>query len=169
MTKINFAILILLITLCGGSMTFGQVVNEEEMLSDINYIRSQGRYCGRNYYPPAPPVIWNNTLELVANVHCASMYRNNYFNHRDLHGKRVGDRADKLGYDYKLIGENIAVGYDEENSVLIGWLESREHCECIMNPKFTEVGVSRVGEYWTQVFGITRKEAWDKYGRRMKR
>lgn len=143
-----------------------QTFSESKMLSDINYIRSKGRYCGGKYYHPVAPVRWSETLELVANKHSADMYKGGYFSHVDKKGLRVGNRADQLGYDYKVIGENIAVGYHQVNEVLVGWLESDEHCACIMNPYFREVGVSRVGDYWTQVFGITRPEALKTYGER---
>jgi uncharacterized protein YkwD len=37
--------------------------------------------------------------------------------------------------------------------VVDNWLKSPGHCKNIMNKAFKEVGVGRVGDYWTQNFG----------------
>jgi len=43
-----------------------------------------------------------------------------------------------------------------------GWLQSPHHCENLMTPRFTEMGVAfavnpatDAGVYWTQTFGTT--------------
>jgi uncharacterized protein YkwD len=53
------------------------------------------------------------------------------------------------GFSY---GENIAFGQRSEREVMQGWLSSPGHCKNIMSKTFKEMGVSRVGDYWTQVF-----------------
>jgi len=37
--------------------------------------------------------------------------------------------------------------------VIEGWLKSPGHCKNIMSQKYKEMGVARVGNYWTQTFG----------------
>jgi uncharacterized protein YkwD len=81
------------------------------------------------------------------------MYTNNYFNHTGLNGSSAGDRIIAAGYAWRSFGENIAKGYSTEQSVMDGWIRSEGHCKNIMNPGFKEMGVARVGTYWTQEFG----------------
>jgi uncharacterized protein YkwD len=50
--------------------------------------------------------------------------------------------------------------------VVQGWLDSPDHCENIMDPRFTEMGiayapgqVSRRGLYWVQLLAAPRRVA----------
>ena len=63
-----------------------------------------------------------------------------------------------MGYQEKLVGENIAYGPESVEEVVRGWLDSPGHCENIMDPRFAEMGIaystgqiSRHGLYWVQV------------------
>ena len=47
-------------------------------------------------------------------------------------------------------GENIATGYTSEREVVDAWIKSPGHCKNIMNKAYKEMGVARVGNYWTQ-------------------
>ena len=95
---------------------------------------------------------WNSQLEQAALTHSNDMYANNYFSHAAQDGSKAGDRIDDAGYRWRNYGENIAFGYRSEREVIRGWILSPGHCKNIMNKSFKEMGVSRVGDYWTQVF-----------------
>ena len=56
-------------------------------------------------------------------------------------GKEIDER---FFYD-----KAINLGEDTDN----GWINSSGHCSNIMDPKFKEIGVAKVGDYWTLVFG----------------
>jgi uncharacterized protein YkwD len=45
------------------------------------------------------------------------------------------------------------MGYTTEKQVVDAWLKSPGHCKNIMNKNYKEMGVARVGTYWTQTFG----------------
>ncbi|MFO0808694.1 MAG: FG-GAP-like repeat-containing protein [Gemmataceae bacterium] len=67
-------------------------------------------------------------------------------------------RADYAGYDYMALGENIAYGYSDANSVMNAWMNSAGHRANILNTAYTEIGVSvQAGVngtlYFTQEFG----------------
>ena len=49
-------------------------------------------------------------------------------------------------------GENIANGYTAERSVVDGWIKSPGHCKNLMNKAYKEMGVAKIGTYWTQEF-----------------
>jgi uncharacterized protein YkwD len=133
--------------------TVPTTVNKTVMLQLINSVRQKGCQCGDTYYNPAPSLTWNNQLEAAAYVHSEDMYTNKYFNHTAPDGSNGGVRIEQAGYNWTTFGENIAMGYKSEKEVLDGWLQSPGHCKNIMNKSFKEMGVARVGTYWTQEFG----------------
>ena len=132
-------------------------VELQEILKLVNEVRASGTTCGSTYYPPADPLIWNAKLERAALKHSQDMFDQNYFSHTSLNGNSFSDRIVQEEYSYSSIGENIANGYSSEENVMDGWLNSQGHCANIMNPNFTEMGVGRVGNYWTQDFGKPKK------------
>lgn len=127
-------------------------VNKKLLLQLVNQVRQKGCKCGDTYYPATGPILWNTQLEQAALVHSNDMYANNYFSHASKDGGKAGNRIDRTGYSWKTYGENIAFGYRTETEVVKGWLLSPGHCKNIMSRSFKEMGVARVGEYWTQVF-----------------
>ena len=127
-------------------------VNKKLLLQLINQVRQKGCKCGDTFYPATTSLGWNPQLEQAALVHSNDMYVNNYFSHASKDGSKAGNRIDKAGYSWKTYGENIAFGYRTESDVVKGWLKSPGHCKNIMSKSFKEMGVARVGDYWTQVF-----------------
>jgi uncharacterized protein YkwD len=95
--------------------------------------------------------------------HAADMARNNYFEHEDLGGHSPADRVRAMGYQEKLVGENIAYGPESAEEVVQGWLDSPGHCENIMDPRLAEMGIAvapgestRHGLYWVQLLVAPR-------------
>lgn len=128
-------------------------VDSQDILELVNEVRAKGTTCGTTYYPPVNPLTWNTKLEKAAIKHSQDMLDNNYFSHTSINGDSFSDRIEQEDYLYSSIGENIANGYTNEESVMNGWLNSEGHCANIMSSSFTEMGVGRVGNYWTQDFG----------------
>lgn len=127
-------------------------VNRSLMLQLVNEVRQRGCQCGDTYYYPVPAVTWNQQLELAAYNHSSDMYKNNYFSHISPAGLNGGVRIEQAGYNWMAYGENIATGYTTEKTVVEGWIKSPGHCQNIMNKTYREMGVARVGSYWTQAF-----------------
>jgi uncharacterized protein YkwD len=70
----------------------------------------------------------------------------------------VTTRADFVGFDYRILGENIAFGYSDAAAVMQGWMNSAGHRANILYPQYTSVGIgvrmSVAGvPYYTQEFG----------------
>ena len=129
-------------------------VDKELVLQLINAYRISGCDCGtEGYYAPTTPVTWNDTLELAAKAHSADMFSKNFFNHTGSDGSIMNDRINRLGYNWSTCGENIGKGHKNEESVVIGCMNSPEHCSNIMYPKFKEIGAAKIGDFWTLVFG----------------
>ena len=128
----------------------------------INQVRSKGTHCGDELFGPAPPVSLSGTLDTVASGHAIDMAEKNYFEHVDPAGHSPADRVRAVGYQEKLVGENIAYGPKSVDEVVQGWLDSPGHCENIMDPRFAEMGIAlapghvKRGLYWVQVFAEPR-------------
>lgn len=133
--------------------TVPATLNKTVVLQLINSVRQKGCQCGDTYYNPVTVVSWNDLLEKAAYNHSSDMYENNYFSHTAPDGSNGGVRIQQAGYNWMTYGENIAMGYKNEKETVDGWLQSPGHCKNIMNKNFKEMGVARVGTYWTQEFG----------------
>ncbi len=78
------------------------------------------------------------------------------------HGADFAGRLSAAGYNWGAAGENIASGFTTPWGVMRGWMASTDHCQNILSPSFSDVGVGvnthRLGIYgpstWTQDFGL---------------
>jgi len=122
------------------------------LMEILNDYRGKGCNCGSEYYPPVPALKINDTLTLAAKDHCLYMKNTGNFSHQQDNGSNVWDRISAYNYKWSYCGENIANGFQTEKDVMEGWIKSEGHCKNIMNPEFTETGIARNGDYWTQVF-----------------
>ncbi|EQM77953.1 CAP domain-containing protein [Pseudomonas stutzeri] len=133
------------------------------VLEQVNQARREPRRCGEQSFEAAPPVSWDPKLGDTALAHSRDMAEKDYFSHQGRDGSQVSDRAQRQGYRWQRIGENIAAGQGSAEQAVSGWLASPGHCSNIMNPEFTEMGAayatnprSAATIYWTQVFGTPR-------------
>jgi uncharacterized protein YkwD len=131
--------------------TVPSTVNKTILIQLVNEVRKNGCQCGDTYYNPAPVVSWNSQLEAAAYHHSKDMNDKKYFSHESPDGSDAADRITRAGYNWSTYGENIGQGYSDEHKVINGWLNSPGHCRNIMNKLYKEMGVARVGSYWTMV------------------
>jgi uncharacterized protein YkwD len=136
----------------------------QQVVELVNAARVQGRRCGRKSYAPAPGLHLNAALAAAALEHARDMAVHDEFEHRGHDGSTPGTRVQQAAYGpYRVVGENIAAGAMTAAEVVQGWLDSPAHCENIMDPRFTDIGIayavnldSRSGIYWTQDFAAPR-------------
>ena len=136
---------------------------QERVLDLVNEARAHARKCGDQFFETAPPLELNATLNQAAAAHAADMARYNYFSHTDREGHSVAERATRVNYRWRAIGENIAAGQMQADSAVQGWIKSPGHCANLMSRDYTEMGLaftvntkSRYGIYWVQVLGTAR-------------
>lgn len=142
----------------------GQAAAGRQILDAVNAARATGRTCGTRAFGPAAPLAWNGTLAAAAQAHSRDMASHRRFAHQGSDGSEVGARAARAGYQWRMIGENIAAGQTSAEEAVASWIDSPGHCANLMNPRFTEMGagydISRARmpgfAYWTQVFGTAR-------------
>jgi len=131
----------------------------KEVLSLVNAARGKARKCGRKQFAAVPPLTLSAVLSRAALLHSQDMANKNFFEHRGSDGSLVGERAARVGYKWRQVGENIANGAETAETVVDMWLKSPGHCANIMASGFTEMGIafavdrkSDAGIHWTQVF-----------------
>ncbi len=135
------------------------------ILDIVNEARAAGRRCGARTYPAVAPLSLDPLLSAAALEHSLDMARHGEFEHRGHDGSTPAIRVRRAGYGpYRLVGENIAAGAMTALEVARGWLASPEHCENIMDARFTQIGIgyavnldSDSSVYWTQVFAAPRR------------
>lgn len=132
---------------------------KSDMLTLVNRLRAKGCHCGTRYMPPVGPVRWNTKLETAAAGHAQDMSTNDFFSHTSSDGSGIGKRADRAGYRWRAVGENIAEGYGGFPRTMLAWKDSPGHCRNLMNAGYNEMGVSKVGDLWVQDFGAS----YDRY------
>ncbi len=136
---------------------------QREMLAQLNRVRSVARNCGDQRFEATSPLTFSCSIHPAAQRHSIDMATNNFFSHTGSDGLRVSHRVSATGYEWGVVGENIAAGFDSVGEVMDGWLASEGHCRNIMDSRFTIFAVSRVftssadyPDYWTQVFASPR-------------
>lgn len=93
-------------------------------------------------------VIENSKLSAAAYDKAQDMLTQQYFAHVGPDGKTAGDWLKENLYDYDFVGENLAIGFSSPADVINAWTKSATHYANMIDPNFTEIGVSMViGNY----------------------
>jgi uncharacterized protein YkwD len=103
---------------------------------------------------------WNPRLDQAAKLHARNMATYRKMSHvlPESRFPTLSHRAAHVAYPYKMIAENIALGYRDAESVVEGWMKSPGHRRNILSPEVSELGTGVVssatgGLYFCQVFG----------------
>jgi uncharacterized protein YkwD len=148
-----------------SSAACGAAASAQEALARINRFRAAPRSCGaEGRFAAVPPVRWNDALARAAADHAGDMAQRRYFAHVRAGGPSLQQRVEKVGYDWRAIGENIAAGPGSVAAAVEGWQRSDPHCANLMSPDFSEIGLActpatrgdRYDNYWTLDFGKRR-------------
>ncbi|MEE9373421.1 MAG: CAP domain-containing protein [Saprospiraceae bacterium] len=119
---------------------------------EINDVRSVGLRCGGTYMPPVHKIYWHEKLYNVSLEYATYMRDNDHFAHLSKEGDDAGIRLDKIGYKWKFVGENIAMGQHDFHEVMKDWIKSESHCKMLMSNNMFHFAVARNKEYWVQTF-----------------
>ena len=85
----------------------------------------------------------NLRLDVSAEKKLEDMFAKQYFEHLSPDNVGVKDLAKNAGYEYILIGENLAMGdFNNDSALLDAWMASPGHRENILNKYYTEIGVA---------------------------
>lgn len=130
------------------------------VLALVNDARKQDRRCGRKKMSATHALTLSATLTKAAAAHAADMAAHSFMGHDGSDGSTSGERVRRAGYAWRVVGENVAAGQPDAETVVKAWLDSPGHCSNIMNPLFTEMGVAFANApnsdlliLWAQEFG----------------
>ena len=103
------------------------------------------------------PVRYRAELDQAATSHNAQQARMQTMAHEGIGDGTPGDRARAVGWNDSW-GENVAVGQTSPEQVVAEWMASPGHRRNIMDPAYTQMGVSHTTDtagrqYWAQTFG----------------
>ncbi len=116
-------------------------VNSNIELSSKNIISITNKFRKEN--GSLNPLIENDKLNQSATKKLQDMFNNQYFEHKSPKGLGVGDLGEQAGYNYILIGENLAMGnFKDDLSLVNAWMASEGHRENILNKNYTNIGVA---------------------------
>ena len=86
----------------------------------------------------------NSRLSRAAQDRVEDMLAKRYFAHVSPDGVDPFTWVLRRGYRYRLVGENLALGYRGSQSVVTGWMNSPGHRANILKSRFEEVGIAFV-------------------------
>lgn len=85
----------------------------------------------------------DNKLTQAAESKLQDMFKNQYFEHVSPSGQSVSDVVRKTGYDYIVVGENLALGiFGGDQQVVDAWMASPGHRKNILDSRYQEIGVA---------------------------
>lgn len=85
----------------------------------------------------------NDKLDISAREKLKDMFINQYFEHVSPSGIGIADLSEDTGYEYILIGENLAMGnFSDDKALVDAWMASPGHRVNILNSNYTQIGVS---------------------------
>jgi uncharacterized protein YkwD len=88
------------------------------------------------------PLHLESRLSLAAQDRVGDMLDKRYFDHVSPDGISPFVWVKARGYSYRVIGENLALGYRSGPAVVTGWMNSPGHRENILQTSFNEVGIA---------------------------
>lgn len=87
------------------------------------------------------PLRQDARLQQAAQDHACDSATRNRMGHDGSDGSDIGERADRVGYEYREIAENVAQGYPGPDAVTEGWMNSPGHRRNILMRRATDAGL----------------------------
>lgn len=112
------------------------------MIEQLNRTRAEGAVCGgRGTFPPAPAVVWNERLAVMARAQAEWLVAVDDLLHHGPQGQTLTERALNAGYRFAKVGENLAQGQRTLQGALHGWTVSETHCATLYAAAYTEAAI----------------------------
>jgi uncharacterized protein YkwD len=90
-----------------------------------------------------PDLIKDPQLSKSAEIKLQDMFQKQYFQHVSPSGDSVSDVVRKTGYEYIVVGENLALGvFAGDSQVVAAWMASPGHKKNILDSRYQEIGLA---------------------------
>lgn len=118
--------------------------------ADLNFNRAQAQVTSQSLYElhnreraknNLQDLSVNSTLIESATAKAQAMLNSNCWSHFCPDGTSPWIYFDDAGYDYVYAGENLAEGFETNESVITAWLNSPTHRANMLNANFAEIGI----------------------------
>lgn len=86
------------------------------------------------------PLKLNAQLTKAAQIKAQDMVQRDYWSHTTPEGNAPWEFINNAGYSYAKAGENLAYGFDNEDAVVAGWMNSPGHRANMLDNNYQEVG-----------------------------
>lgn len=137
----------------GSNPVFPQVAPEpldlRRAVNDLNSYRARHGLS---------PVTLEPKLIEASRIHADDLAKAGIISHNGTDGSTHGDRANRVGYNFSIAGENVATGQKSWTQVFKAWQESPGHNENLLRPDVSEFGIALVYEpktaystYWAML------------------
>lgn len=114
-----------------GVLGYATGMSVSGLLDETNNQRSQN---GRT------ALALNNLLSQAAQQKANDMAARDYWSHTSPEGTQPWEIISAVGYNYAVMGENLAYGFDTNDSTVAAWMNSAEHRQNVLDSDFTDVG-----------------------------
>ncbi len=152
---------LLLLVLINAQIILAQTntfINEKEIVSLINSLRTEGCKCGNEEVKPVTEVVWSKKLAEIAQKHSLQLHDYSaqmqtkdfvYLSHVGTDGSTTEQRLQNAGCKTNLVVENIGYVEGKEDAIVDYWINNPESCKNLMNKKVTTIGIGRAENFWT--------------------
>ncbi len=89
-------------------------------------------------------LVENPVLDQAAYQKAQDMLALDYFSHQSPTGTTPWYWFKKAGYNYRVAGENLAIGFLDSEEVVKSWINSPTHKANLLSPKFQDIGLAVV-------------------------
>lgn len=115
----------------------GNVLSYATNMTDSGLLEATNKARTNNGFSPLQ---YNSLLDQAAQAKADDMAARNYWSHNTPDGKEPWVFIDNANYKYFKAAENLAYGFDDSNSAVIGWMNSPSHRANILDGQLQEVG-----------------------------
>ncbi len=85
----------------------------------------------------------NPRLNEAAANKVRAIFSEQYFSHTGKNNEKFSSWIKSAGYDnYVIVGENLAMGYYDQQAMMDAWLDSPKHRDNILSPFFNDIGIA---------------------------
>ena len=104
----------------------------------------------------ARPLVLDPRLARAAALHARDLARTGRLSHTGSDGSTMGERAERAGYRWSQIAENLAdTRADTPSSVVEQWMRSAPHRKNLLGRAYRDLGVAHERRIWVIVLGRT--------------
>jgi len=125
------------------AITLFHPISQQKVLSYATDISGRGLLEATNEKRQAngqKPLLMNQRLTDAAQAKANDMAARDYWSHNTPEGQAPWVFIDQAGYSYRKAGENLAYGFKNNDATIIGWMNSQEHRENLLDAEYQEVG-----------------------------